>query len=99
VDIAENLVVEELADDVVAGQEEGPQRFGAEHAPCGGTVGDFPRFHRVERDRLLHDDVPPRVEGEQGVGALVVVRGGDVDDVDRRIGDDVLPGCAGAGRR
>jgi hypothetical protein len=39
-------------------------------------------FSVVESDRLLHERVPARRNGEERVLDVEVVRGGDVDDVD-----------------
>ena len=50
---------------------------------------------RVERDRLLADDVPARRERREAERNMQVVRGADVDDVDIVGGDQLLGAAVG----
>lgn len=113
-DVTEEAAVEDLSYDVEPGQEEGPQRLGAEQAAFAGQSGDLGGLGGVERERLLHQRVLARRERDPGAVEVGGVLGGDVDDVDVhrrgqllvgavRVRDAVvvgeLPGASGVARR
>ena len=54
------------------------------------------RLGGVQCQRLLHQHVLARLERQPGAGEVRGVRGGDVDDVDVRVGDELLVAAVGA---
>ena len=89
-EFAEGAYVEELRQHVVLGQECGPVRLHAEQAVSPGNGGDLAGLASVERERLLHHGGFAGGQGEHRMIEVFGMRGGDVDDVDVGIGDELL---------
>ncbi len=81
------------ADQRIAGIVEADQ---VSHAGTRRRRRDLARLGDVERKRLLAPDVLARRERGERHLAVQVVRGADVDDVDRGIGDELPPVARGA---
>lgn len=91
-DLTQKTVLEALADDVDAGEEAGPHGLHREQALGLRGVEDVLGLGGVARERLLDEDVLAGVEGEQGLGVVLGVGRGDVDDVEVRVVDEFLIG-------
>ena len=81
-----------LVERVVADVEVG----GVDEAGRGGQLDQLARLGRGHRQRLLADDVPAGREDGLRLGEVEIVGGGDVDDVDRLVAEEVVEGgvCA-----
>ena len=95
--IADLAARKDVAHDDHVRQEAGPHRLHHEHARCPGRVEDLRGLGCVDGERLLDQDVLAGGDGQQGVVEVLGVRGGDVDDLDVRIGDERLVAAVRAG--
>ncbi len=95
-DVAEAAVRDELASVLVERVVADVEVRRVDEATRRGEVDEFRRFRGRHRQRLLAHDV---LAGREDVAALAdvqVVRGGDVDDVDGVVRQQVLKGVVGA---
>src|SRR5205085_2182336 len=74
-DVTKDTCVEDLPYDVESGQEEGPQRLGAEQAALRGQSGDLRGLGGVECEGLLHERVLAGREGDPGAVEVAGVLG------------------------
>lgn len=79
------------------GEEARPHRLHQEQSLLLRDARKDPRLLGVDGERLLTHHVLPRIERLEGVGKVVRVGGGDVDDVDVGVGDEVGVGAVGFG--
>lgn len=80
-------------------EEPRPNRLHQKQLLLLGRLDQFLRLRRIDRERLLAEYVFAREEAQHGVLVVVGVRGGDVDDVDVWVFDEVLVGAIGSGGR
>ena len=71
-----------------------------QNTPCRGGESRRSRsaWAALSADRLLHEDVLAGLQSQQGAGRWARVRGGDVDDVDVGVGDELLVASRRPGR-
>ena len=89
-DVADEPGLDDVAHDVVVRQEAAPHRLHDEQAPCLRGEHHLARLGGVAREGLLDEHGLARLEGEQGVVAVLRVRRRDVDGVDLVVGHELL---------
>lgn len=78
-------------------EEPRPDRFHQEQLLFPGRLHQFLRLRRIDREGLLAQHVLARQEAQHGVLVMVGMRGGDVDDVDVWVFDEVFVGAVSGG--
>ena len=96
--LAEQPSSDRLSDDVVVRQEAAPHRLHAEDPGRTDRGDELAGLLRVGGEGLLDEDVLAGPDRQQRVLEVLAVRGGDVDDVDVRVGDKILVGAVGTHR-
>lgn len=90
-------VLDHLPDLNAQREEPRPNRFHQKQLLLLSRLDQFLRLRRIDRKRLLTKHVFACEEAEHGVLEVVGVRGGDVDDVDVWVFDEVLVGSVSRG--
>ena len=88
--VADAALLEHPGEGLVRREEAGPDRLHQEQPTGAGGVDHLSTLCGVERERLLAQDVLARLEEEKGVVHVAGLGSRDVDDVDVRVGGEVL---------
>ncbi len=76
-----------------------PHRFHQKQLLLPGRLDQFLRLRRIDRERLLAQYMFARLKTQHGILVVVGVRGGDVDDVDVWVFDELFVRAVSGGGR
>jgi hypothetical protein len=88
--LTDATVTDDLDQRPVGREESAPDRLHQEQSPVRGLLDHPGGLSRVERERLLAQDVLPGTQEGQGIRFVARLRRGDVHDVHIRIGSERL---------